>query len=133
LKRKPRKKQASSEDYMFLRNTGRLSAENTWSYIPEDRTLHSHCRERLKSYIEIRVAGIIKEIQTHRRLLTAEPTVEMGGKKPTLRQVITDSPRNWWVDNIKMDLGEIGWDGRDWIELAQDMDHWSKPKKLKFR
>jgi hypothetical protein len=23
-----------------------------------------------------------------------------------------------------MDLGEIGWDGRDWIELAQDMDQW---------
>jgi hypothetical protein len=23
---------------------------------------------------------------------------------------------------IKMDLREIGWDGRDWIELAQDMD-----------
>jgi hypothetical protein len=28
------------------------------------------------------------------------------------------------VDNIKMDLGEIGRDGRDWIELAQDKDHW---------
>jgi hypothetical protein len=23
-----------------------------------------------------------------------------------------------------MDLGEIGRDGRDWIELAQDMDQW---------
>jgi hypothetical protein len=28
------------------------------------------------------------------------------------------------VDNIKMDLREIGWDGRDWIELAQDRDQW---------
>jgi hypothetical protein len=28
-------------------------------------------------------------------------------------------PRRRWVDNIKMDLREIGWDGRDWIELAQ--------------
>jgi hypothetical protein len=28
------------------------------------------------------------------------------------------------VDNIKMDLGEIGWDGRNWIELAQDRDQW---------
>jgi hypothetical protein len=26
------------------------------------------------------------------------------------------------VDNIKMDFGEIGWDGMDWIELAQDRD-----------
>jgi hypothetical protein len=23
-----------------------------------------------------------------------------------------------------MELGEIGWDGRDWIELAQDRDQW---------
>jgi hypothetical protein len=26
------------------------------------------------------------------------------------------------MDSIKMDLGEIGWDGVDWIGLAQDMD-----------
>jgi hypothetical protein len=24
------------------------------------------------------------------------------------------------VDNIKMDLTEIGWDGMDWMDLAQD-------------
>jgi hypothetical protein len=28
------------------------------------------------------------------------------------------------VDNIKMDLREIGWDGIDWIDLAQDRDQW---------
>jgi hypothetical protein len=28
------------------------------------------------------------------------------------------------VDNIKIDLREIGWDGVDWIELAQDRDQW---------
>jgi hypothetical protein len=28
------------------------------------------------------------------------------------------------VDNIKMDLREIGWDGMDWINLAQDRDQW---------
>jgi hypothetical protein len=33
-------------------------------------------------------------------------------------------PRRRWVDNIKMDLGGIGWDGRDWIELAEDRDQW---------
>jgi hypothetical protein len=25
-------------------------------------------------------------------------------------------PRHRWVDNIKMDLREVGWDGRDWID-----------------
>jgi hypothetical protein len=28
-------------------------------------------------------------------------------------------PRRRWVDNIKMDLRETGWDGGDWIDLAQ--------------
>jgi hypothetical protein len=29
-----------------------------------------------------------------------------------------------WVDNIKMDIREIGWVGMDWIDLAQDRDKW---------
>jgi hypothetical protein len=29
-----------------------------------------------------------------------------------------------WVNNIKMDLREIGWDSMDWIDLAQDRDQW---------
>jgi hypothetical protein len=33
-------------------------------------------------------------------------------------------PRRRWVDNTKMDLKEIGWDGMDWIDLAQDRDQW---------
>jgi hypothetical protein len=33
-------------------------------------------------------------------------------------------PRRRFVDDIKMDLGEIGWDGMDWIELAQDRHQW---------
>jgi hypothetical protein len=28
------------------------------------------------------------------------------------------------LDNIKIDLGEIGQDGVDWIDLAQDRDQW---------
>jgi hypothetical protein len=40
------------------------------------------------------------------------------GKRPLGR------PRRRWVGNIKMDLGDIGWDGRDWIKLAQDRDQW---------
>jgi hypothetical protein len=43
---------------------------------------------------------------------------KLEGKRPLGR------PRRRWVDNIKMDFREIGWDGRDWIELAQDRDQW---------
>jgi hypothetical protein len=32
--------------------------------------------------------------------------------------------RRRWVGSIKIDLREIGWDGMDWIDLAQDRDQW---------
>jgi hypothetical protein len=38
------------------------------------------------------------------------------GKRPLGR------PRRRWVDNIKMDLREIGWDGMDWIDLIDWID-----------
>jgi hypothetical protein len=39
-------------------------------------------------------------------------------------------PRHRWVDNIKIDLTEIGWDKMDWIDLAQDRDCWRALVKL---
>jgi hypothetical protein len=46
------------------------------------------------------------------RILVGNPE----GKGPLER------PRRKWVDNIKIDLRKIGWDGMDWINLAQDRD-----------
>jgi hypothetical protein len=40
------------------------------------------------------------------------------GKRPLGR------PRRRWEDNIRMDLGEIGIDGANWIQLAQDRVQW---------
>jgi hypothetical protein len=40
------------------------------------------------------------------------------GKRPLGR------PRRRWVDNIKTDLREVGWDGMDWVDLAQYRDRW---------
>ncbi|KAJ4435893.1 hypothetical protein ANN_18513 [Periplaneta americana] len=37
---------------------------------------------------------------------------------------LSGRPRHRWEDNIKMDLREVGYDGRDWINLAQDRDQW---------
>jgi hypothetical protein len=48
------------------------------------------------------------------RILVGKPE----GKRPLGRQ------RRRWVDNIKMDLREIGWVGMDWIDLAQDREQW---------
>jgi hypothetical protein len=33
-------------------------------------------------------------------------------------------PRRRWEDNIKTDLLEVGCEGMDWIDLAQDRDRW---------
>jgi hypothetical protein len=40
------------------------------------------------------------------------------GKRPLGR------PRHRWMDNIKMDLREIGWDVINWIDVGQDRDQW---------
>jgi hypothetical protein len=48
------------------------------------------------------------------RLLVGSP----GGKRPL------GNPRCRWVDNIKMDLIDIGLSGVDWIDVAQDRDKW---------
>jgi hypothetical protein len=40
------------------------------------------------------------------------------GKKPLER------PRRTWVDNIRMDLVEVGWGDVDWTDLAQDRERW---------
>jgi hypothetical protein len=48
------------------------------------------------------------------RLLVGKPE----GKRPLGR------PRCRWLDDIRMDLGEVGWCDMDWIGLAQDRNRW---------
>jgi len=48
------------------------------------------------------------------RVLVGKPE----GKRPLGR------PRRRWVDNIRMDLQEVGCGHVDWIGLAQDRDRW---------
>jgi hypothetical protein len=48
------------------------------------------------------------------RLLVGKPE----GRRPL------GGPRSRWVDNIRMDLVEVGCGDVDWIGLAQDRDRW---------
>jgi hypothetical protein len=62
----------------------------------------------------MRWAGNVTRIEETRnayRILLGKPE----GKRSLRR------PRGRWVDNIKMNLTEIEWDGIEWIDLAQDM------------
>ena len=49
------------------------------------------------------------------RVLVGKPE---EGKRPLGR------PSRRWEDNIKMDIQEVGCEGKDWIELAEDSDRW---------
>ncbi|KAJ4445714.1 hypothetical protein ANN_12399 [Periplaneta americana] len=65
----------------------------------------------------LRLAGHVARMDESRnayRVLVGRPE----GKIPLGR------PRRRWEDNIKMDLRKVGYDGRDWINLAQDRDQW---------
>jgi hypothetical protein len=65
------------------------------------------------TYIYIHVARIGEKRNAY-RILVGKPE----GRRPLGR------PRRRWVDNIKVDLREIGWDVMDWIDLVQDRDQW---------
>jgi hypothetical protein len=75
--------------------------------------------------------SIIRVIKS-RRMRWAGYVAQMGGKRNAYRLLMGKSeakrplrrPRRRWVDNIKMDLLEIGWGGANWIGLAQDRDKW---------
>jgi hypothetical protein len=58
-----------------------------------------------------------------RRMRGAGHVARMGKKRNAYRLLVEGKkplgrPRRRWVDNIKMDCREIGWDGIDWIDLA---------------
>jgi hypothetical protein len=65
----------------------------------------------------MRWAGHVERIEDKRRayrILVVKPEGKRLLRRPGLRS----------VGNIIKDLGEIGWGGMDWINLAQDRDQW---------
>jgi len=65
----------------------------------------------------MRWAGHVAHMDEERgvyRVLVGKPE----GRRPLER------PRRGWVDNIRMDLQEMGCGYVDWIGLAQDRDRW---------
>jgi hypothetical protein len=67
--------------------------------------------------LRMRLAGHVARMGEKRnvyRLLVGKPE----GKRPLGR------PRRRWVNNIRMDFGQVGWGDVDWIDLAQDRNRW---------
>jgi hypothetical protein len=65
----------------------------------------------------MRWAGHVARMREKRnayRLLVGKPE----GRRPL------GKPRRMWLDNIRMDLVEVGLGDVDWIGLAQDRDRW---------
>jgi hypothetical protein len=75
--------------------------------------------------------SIIRRIKS-RRMKWVGHVARMGAKRYAYRILVRrpngkrplGRPRRRWVDNIKMDLREIGWDGVYWIDVGQDRDQW---------
>ena len=67
-----------------------------------------------------------------RRMRRAGHVARMGESRGAYRVLVGKSegkrphgrPRRRWKDNIKMDLRDVGCEGMDWIELAQDRNRW---------
>ncbi|KAJ4444398.1 hypothetical protein ANN_06190 [Periplaneta americana] len=74
---------------------------------------------------------IIRNIKS-RRLRWAGHVARMGESRNAYRMLVgrpegkrpLGRPRRRWEDNIKMDLREMGYDDREWVNFAQDRDRW---------
>jgi hypothetical protein len=73
--------------------------------------------------------SIIRIIKA-KRMRWAEHVARMGEKRNAYRLLVGNPegrrplgrPRRRWLDNVRMDLVEVGWGDVDWIRLAQDRD-----------
>jgi hypothetical protein len=88
----------------------------------EWRKLHN---EELRDlYSSPSIARMVKS----RRMGWAGHVARMGEKSNTymlmVRKIPLGRPRRKWMDNIRVDLGEVGWGDVDWIGLARGMDRW---------
>jgi hypothetical protein len=76
-------------------------------------------------------SSIIRIIKS-RRIKWAGHVARMGEKRNAYRLLVGKSegkrplgrPRRRWMDNIRMDLGEVGCCDVDWIGLAQNRNRW---------
>jgi hypothetical protein len=88
----------------------------------EWRKLHNE--EHRDLYSSPSIIRIIKS----RRMRWASHVARMREKRNVYRLLVgkpegkraLGRPRRRWVENIRMDLGEVGWGDVDWIGLAQD-------------
>jgi hypothetical protein len=75
--------------------------------------------------------SIIRIIKS-RRMRWAGHVAQMGEKRNAYRLLVGNlegkrplgRQRRRWVDNIRMDIGEVEWGDVDWIGLAQDRNRW---------
>jgi hypothetical protein len=81
----------------------------------------------MNSFIILPSPSIIR-IMKSRRMRWAGHVARMGEKRNAYRLLVGKRPLvrpiHRWVDNIKMDLLQIGWSAVEWIDLAQDRDKW---------
>jgi hypothetical protein len=78
-------------------------------------------------------SSIIRIIKKRRKKLAGYVARMGGGEKRNSCKLLVGMserkrpvgrPRRRRVDNIKMGLGEVGWDGLDWVCMAQSRDQW---------
>ena len=91
-----------------------------WRRLHNEELNDMYCSPNIVRVIKsrrIRWAGHVARMGEERgvyRVLVGKPE----GRRPLGR------PRRRWVDNIRMDLKDVGCGYKDWIGLAQDRESW---------
>jgi hypothetical protein len=102
---------------------GKRTNEHLFGNKRRNQNAHKLHNEELRDLFSS--PSIIRMIKS-RRMRWAGHVARMGEKRNAYRLLVgkseekrpTGRPRRKWVDNIRKDLGEVGWDDVDWIGLA---------------
>ena len=85
-----------------------------------------------KDFVSVYSSPNIVRVIKSKRMRWAGHVARMGEERGVYRVLLRKPegrrplgrPRRRWVDNIRMDLQEVGCGYMDWIGLAQDRDRW---------
>ncbi|KAJ4433366.1 hypothetical protein ANN_15625 [Periplaneta americana] len=122
----------AKRDHVNSTSLRKKRSDRSEGWITDDRRADGADSGIRRRTILLPLRGLQSRISQAQRLSWAGHVARMSESRNAYRVLVgrpegirpLGSPRGRWEDNINMDLREVEYDGRDWINFAQEKDRW---------